>query len=194
MCVCHIHVTSTAFRSSMTHILLLLDQSNHMPTMQHTTLILQLMGDGCAQKRFFDVILNGCIPVVAIFHDDGGGESSLLKEGCKVSRTYPFSKPYNSVSGRSVNTTTSDGFGLDLLDIVITYNGTCGMACMKEPMERLMNNQTALRQHQLRLHEYAILSSFGLEEESYQYPDSFMATVVSLRRQLWHQRNSNMMQ
>jgi hypothetical protein len=116
--------------------------------------------------------------VAKIFPDEQTGIPSLVSTRCKLPATYPFSQ------GSILGTTTRAG--MDMKDIILTFDGNCGFDCMKEPMERLLSNQTALRERQLRLRDYAMLIGFGLSEESYHYPDAFMATIVSLRHKLWH--------
>merc|ERR1712183_567426 len=96
---------------------------------------------------------------------------------CKYLTTYPFAK--------GTLLYEDNDSGMDMEDVILTYNGTCGLPCMKEPLERLLSNQTALRERQWKLREYAMLSSFALENESLEYPDAFMATIVSLRHKLW---------
>jgi hypothetical protein len=143
------------------------------------TFSFQLPGDECSQKRFFDAILNGCIPVAKLL-DDGKGMPRFVAWNCVVSFTYPFSQ--GSILGGRSKTTKA---GIDMFGIVLTYDGECGFDCMRAPMERLLSNETALREHQLRLRDYAMLIGFGLSEESYEYPDAFMATMVSMRHKLW---------
>ena len=138
---------------------------------RNSTFCLVLAGDNCPQKRFFEVILNGCIPILPTYGPH------YARGGCHVESTYPFSKG---------SMLPGDG-GVDMTNIILTYDGKdCGFPCLREPMERLLSNQTALHEHQLRLREYAMLSSFGFSNESYGYPDAFMGTIVALRHKIWH--------
>ena len=149
---------------------------------RNSTFCLILKGDFCAQKRFFEALLNGCIPVVPTYRNGTHGIGThVYDETCDVASTYPFSRG---------SLTPGDGGGVDMLsDVVLTFEGEkCGYPCMREPMKRLLSNWTALQERQLRLREYALLSSFGLTDASYGYPDAFMAFVVALRHKVWHLR------
>ena len=135
-----------------------------------------LPGDGCAQKRFFDVILNGCIPVVPIFHksDDTDGYPTFFRwEGlCSIRRTYPFAR------GTFFGDETA---GIDYQSLVVTFDGFCGIACMKGAMDQVLSNTTELKRLQISLKDYAKLATFGLDDNMYRSVDAFAAMLVQLR-------------
>jgi hypothetical protein len=148
-----------------------------------------LPGDGCAQKRFFDVILNGCIPLVPIFESSKHEKrefpySFFGHQECSTRITYPFAK------GTFWRSKTA---GLDIMDFVLPYDGTCCLKCMADPIVKMMANKTALQELRLRLRRYASLATFRLsseddhiDDESYHFPDAFTAALVSVRHYLWN--------
>ena len=135
-----------------------------------------LPGDGCAQKRFFDVILNDCIPVVPIFHksDDTDGYPTFWRweNHCSIRRTYPFAR------GTFFGDETA---GIDYQSLVVTFDGFCGIACMKGAMEQVLSNTTELKRLQTSLKDYAKLATFGLDGNMYRSVDAFAAILVQLR-------------
>lgn len=135
-----------------------------------------LPGDGPPQKRFFDAILNGCIPVLPMWWslDRHNEYQSAWKEyGASIQKTYPYH--IGTYFG-------DDTVGIDYRnDLFVTFNGTCGLACLKGAMEQAMANQTNLHRLQTNLRKYAQLFTYGLEENRYQSVDAFTALLVGLR-------------
>jgi hypothetical protein len=79
------------------------------------------------QKRFFDVILAGCIPAVLEFEgDEEGWPSWHSHTRCSVIQTYPFAR------GTYFNDETA---GLDSSSFVVSVNGTCGLSCVKAVLD-----------------------------------------------------------
>jgi hypothetical protein len=138
-----------------------------------------LPGDGCPQKRFFDVILNGCIPVVPVFTpSDERGYPTFWKwsDRCSIRRTYPFSKGYFFDDLDA---------GIDYMSLVVAFDGFCGIPCMKSAMEAVMRNSTELQRLRGTMKEYAGLFTFGLGENMYKNVDAFTAMLVSVRHYLF---------
>ena len=140
--------------------------------------------------------MNGCIPVVPIFESPLSSPSVVYSNrgGCTIPNTYPFAKQQTSFGDVDLNDDDDDRIGeigIDMNTISVFYNGTCGFECMKQPIEALLSNQTALQQRQLQLRKYAMVSTFGYTNESYHYPDAFMATIVVLRHLLGKGKYNN---
>jgi hypothetical protein len=136
-----------------------------------------LPGDGTPQKRFFDVIMSGCIPVVYVFPGDEDGRPSFHPHRVSLSRSYPFAR------GVFFNDTNA---GIDIESLVIAINGTCGVPCMKEKLEAEIANTETLTNRRLMLRKYASLFSLGLDNEQHTSVDAFSATIVTLRHHLRH--------
>jgi hypothetical protein len=136
-----------------------------------------LMGDECAQKRFFDVILAGCIPVVLEFEgDEEGWPSWYNHKRCSVRRTYPFAR------GTYFNDMTA---GLDYSSFVVSVNGTCGLSCMKAVLEHVMKDEGRLKLLRENMYKYASLFTISLDaSENEKRPDAFSAIMVTLRHYL----------
>lgn len=130
-----------------------------------------LPGDGPPQKRFFDVILMGCIPLVPVWPAADGGVSFWRNGSASIRATYPFALG---------SFFRDDDAGVDYLsDLVLPFDGACGLACMKGAVEAVSPEK--LKQLQANLLKYAPLFSFGLEGNMYQSVDAFSALLVSLR-------------
>lgn len=134
-----------------------------------------LPGDGCAQKRLFDVILSGCIPVVPRFTpSDEKGYPTFFNwmKRCSIRRTYPFAR------GSFFDDPAA---GIDYESLVVSFDGLCGIACMKPAIEVVMNNATEMKRLQDNMRRYAKLFAFGLDENMYQSVDAFSAMLVAMR-------------
>jgi hypothetical protein len=137
-----------------------------------------LWGDACPQKRFFDVILNGCIPLVPSFtpSDDEGFPTFFRRKGsCSVRRAYPWSK--GAFFG-------DEKVGVDYTTLVVQYDGTCGLPCMKPAMEKVFS--TELTRIRTDLRNYARLVAFGAGNSRYKSLDGFSAMLVAIRHYLSH--------
>lgn len=136
-----------------------------------------LAGDDCGQKRLFDVILSGCIPVVLSYQDsDEPTWASWFKPGlCSIRRSFPYSR----------GTFYGDGVaGIDYTEFVVQVNGTCGLECIKSTLEEIMNKPNELQRMRMGLKQYAHLFSYGLGESSGTSVDAFSALLVSIRHYL----------
>ena len=146
-----------------------------------------LPGDDCGQKRFFDVVLSGCIPVVLRYSTSDEPEwPSWFREGaCSIRRAYPFGR------GAFFNDPHA---GMDYTTLVVEINvsssssssssggGCCGLSCIKPTLEHLiMMEPDKIRTLRRNLMSAARLFTYGLEEDSYRYPDAFSALLVTLR-------------
>jgi hypothetical protein len=143
-----------------------------------------LPGDNCPQKRFFEVILNGCIPVVPQFEasNEAGFPTFYRFSGlCSIRTTYPFA------AGTFLNDMKA---GINYMDLVVPFDGLCGLDCMKPAMEKVLANATELHRLRSNLHAFSKLFRFGLGEDSYQAMDAFTAITVSLRHYVRGLNNS----
>jgi hypothetical protein len=148
-----------------------------MEIYRNSTFCPVLPGDGTPQKRFFDVIMSGCIPVVYVFPGDEDGWPSFHPHRVSLTRSYPFAK------GVLFNDTNA---GVDIESLVIAINGTCGVPCMKETLEAEIANTETLTHRRLMLRKYASLFALGLDSEQHSSVDAFSATIVTLRHHLHH--------
>lgn len=72
-----------------------------------------------------------------------------------------------------------------MLDLVATYNGTCGFPCLQTALTELASDSKALQSKHNRLREYGDLMKFGLDDRSNSIPDAFSALLVRLRQYTW---------
>ena len=140
-----------------------------------------LPGDGPPQKRFFEVMLNGCIPILPLWDSNdrvnGTAFPSLFREKEASARsTYAYHR-YTFYG--------DDNAGIDYIrDLVVTFNGTCGLECLKGAAEAVLSNSDELARLRGNLRKYTKLFSYGMEGNAYRYSDAFTATLVSMRHYL----------
>jgi hypothetical protein len=132
-------------------------------------------GDTPAQKRFFDVLLSGCIPVVLEFEEshEVGFPSFFREKGTSTRLTYPFSK------GIFYDEPT---MGIDYRDLSVSINGTCGIQCMIPTLDDfLLNHRERLAAIQRNIASLASLFTVGMENNALQYPDAVAGILVQIR-------------
>ena len=143
---------------------------------QKSVFCLILPGDTTVQKRFFDVMMNGCIPITPTWPSIDPTQKSCWKAGGPpMSLAYPYSPVHfrnDSLAGINY-----------LEDLVVTFDGECGGRCAKEAMESVMANETELRRLKGNVKKYAPLFAYGLEDNAYRHVDAFAAILVNLRHQ-----------
>lgn len=74
--------------------------------------------------------------------------------------------------------------GFNMMDLVVTFNATCGLRCMKGAINSFLENATKVEEKRRLLKDYALATSLDLSE----YPtslDTFTSTIVALRHHLW---------
>lgn len=138
-----------------------------------------LRGDEPPQKRFFDAILAGCIPVVLEYETslESGVVSHYAVGGESVRRTYPWAM--GSYEG-------NDHMGLNYSDLVIVINGTCGVDCLLPTLEELLlHHMDVVRQKQQQLQNMATLFSYGMQQNALTYPDAIASLLVRARHFVW---------
>lgn len=131
-----------------------------------------LRGDEPNQKRFFDVILSGCIPVV-MSYASGQNSTTYFAPGA-----YPIEKFLPLAQKAFAGAPT---MGLNYSDVVIEIDGKCGPACMKGNLEALLKDPVRLRHKQARLDQVARLFSFGMGQDAFQHVDAVTALLVQAR-------------
>ena len=132
-----------------------------------------LPGDTPPQKRFFDVILMGCIPVVLAFESQVEGKNVTSWHqpgGMQVEQSIPWAKGSGSIDPLNE---------IDYRSFVVEVKG--GVENVLPTIEALMQNYTEIRMLQLNLMKYAPLFSYGMGRDSHKYPDAFSKILESLR-------------
>ena len=136
-----------------------------------------LPGDTPPQKRFFDVIMMGCIPVVLAFETAGGGKISWHQPGgAPMENSYPWAKGAKATQPENE---------IDYRSFVVEVHG--GVENFRPTLEALMQNYTEIRRRQLNLMKYASLLSYGMASDSHKHPDAFSKILESLRYSLDNQ-------
>ena len=130
-----------------------------------------LPGDAPPQKRFFDVIIMGCIPVVLAFETDLTSQSNTswhAPGGFPVEFSYPFAKQSNSISAE--NEIDYDSFVVKVKEV-----GT-----IRETLEDLLRNSSEIQRLQLNLMKNAQYFLYGMGDDSHLHKDAFAKIVQSL--------------
>jgi hypothetical protein len=152
--------------------------TNHgqvLQTYQDSVFCPTLAGDDCGQKRFFDVIMSGCIPVVLSYptSDEAPTWPSWFKPGqCSLRRSYPYSRGTFHADIQA---------GIDFTDFVVQVNGTCGLDCLRSTLEGISPDEVKQKREGLR--RYAHLFSYGIGETTANV-DTFSTLMVSIRHYL----------
>ena len=137
-----------------------------------------LPGDTANQKRFFDVMLNGCVPLVPLWRSFLQGQRSTFGPGgTSTGLTYPFHRGVYYEDPMA---------GIDYLnDLVVTIDGECGIPCIKGAVEKALSNQTEFDRKRENIRRFARFFTNGLEEQKYRFADSHAATLVTIRHYLY---------
>jgi len=161
--------------NDMTSSRALTDEVDVMKLYQRSIFCPVFRGDGPTQKRFFDAIVNGCLPVVLEYQSFVPGHTSHFCPGADpIELVYPFA--VGGFLGPYFN-----NMGIDYSQFVVTVDGTCGVSCIPTTLESLMKNSTALQKKQQSMARYAQLLTYGMEQNMLQYPDAVSAILVKAR-------------
>eukprot|EP00584_Thalassiosira_punctigera_P024351 CAMPEP_0172574100 /NCGR_PEP_ID=MMETSP1067-20121228/136531_1 /TAXON_ID=265564 ORGANISM="Thalassiosira punctigera, Strain Tpunct2005C2" /NCGR_SAMPLE_ID=MMETSP1067 /ASSEMBLY_ACC=CAM_ASM_000444 /LENGTH=560 /DNA_ID=CAMNT_0013366723 /DNA_START=93 /DNA_END=1775 /DNA_ORIENTATION=+ len=145
-------------------------------------------GDLPAQKRFFDAILSGCIPVVMAHRRAKNRrtgeyepcETSYFSPGAPLSMVYPWAR--GSFGERHPD------MGVDYSQLVVEIDAVdCGVDCIPKTLEKLMEDPVALRQKQYSLARYARLFSYGMGDDALRPVDAMSALLVRARHFVVHE-------
>ena len=144
-----------------------------------------IRGDTPAQKRFFDALLSGCIPVVLEYeysHEEGY-TSFFRPNGTSTRLVYPFSK---GIFHEEPN------MGIDYSELVVAVNGTCGIPCIIPTLEELLlHHPEQVIAMQKKIASVASLFSYGMESNALQHPDAIAGMLVQIRHFVEQQRNES---
>jgi hypothetical protein len=139
-----------------------------------------LSGDDAVQKRFFDVILQGCIPLVPYFPKsiEGDAYPTFFQWNGRPSirQTYPWSKGTFRGDAQA---------GINYLDMVVPFDGFTPESSLQNVVRATLANTTYLRELRRTSMTFAPLFQFGLEDNLQQFVDGFAATFVAIRHYLY---------
>ena len=145
-----------------------------------------LPGDLAWQKRFFDVILNGCLPVVLSFETPNlpGGKSWFIPEAQKgehasVWQTYPFAK--GQFGGDQEFEIDYESF---VVEAKISLNDETNMSVVLDAMERVLQDPNDLIRRQRIMMHYAMRLTYGMGRDAHRHRDAFWGVLGALRHYL----------
>lgn len=140
-------------------------------------------GDTPDQKRFFDVILSGCIPVVMAHYwqQDGSNMTSYFAPGVPNHRFLPwalgsFGEKYPDM-----------GVDFSKLVIEIDETGCPYLDCMPSILEGWLKDPAALLEKQKEVAKYARLFTYGLQKNMFLYVDAMSTLLVRARHYIVHE-------
>jgi len=136
-----------------------------------------LPGDTVWMRRFFDVIRNGCLPVLHEWPTkDNPNQTNWYKYNIQYSKeqTYPFFYEKEDQSGIPYDSfvVTATGNTADETDFSPMFNTM--EAILKEPQE--------LHRRQRNMAKYAKRFTYGLGMDAYAYDDAFSQILLELQR------------
>jgi len=122
-----------------------------------------------AQKRFFDVIMSGCLPVVLAYNTSRveGHKSWFRPEGVSVESSYPFAK---GLFDESVEI-DYESFVVQVPDKVTN---------IKPILEAILEDPGELKRRQENMAKYAPLLSYGAGKDAHKYNDAFLQIVKAI--------------
>jgi hypothetical protein len=131
-------------------------------------------GDTPDQKRFFDVILSGCIPVVMAHYwqQEGSKLTSYFAPGVPNPTFLPWAK--GSFGEKYPNM----GVDYSKLVVEIEETGCPYLDCMPSILEGWLKDPAALLEKQKEVAKYACLFSFGMQQNTFQYVDAMSTLLV----------------
>lgn len=158
-----------------------------------------LAGDAPWQRRFFDAILSGCLPVVLTWTTPSypGGKSWFQPEykvyGTKKKKsnrrkTYSIQQAYPFAKGL-FGDDDSDDIAIDYDAFVIECPGNqeneTDVSSLRLTMEDLLlNRPDEIRRRQLEMQRVAVSFSYGLGEDAHRYEDAFSRIIRTLKYRL----------
>jgi hypothetical protein len=150
------------------------NELNLLEAYRHAIFCPCLRGDEPPQKRFFDVILSGCLPVVLEYDSVEAGRPSWFAAGtAAVHNVYPFAQgTFYGVAD----------MGIDYNEFFVRINGTCGPECILPQLEDLLlHHMDHLQVMQDKMKRFASLFTFGMAEYALSTVDAVAAILVEAR-------------
>lgn len=135
-----------------------------------------------AQKRFFDVIMSGCLPVVLSYNESrADGHKSWFRPGkATVESSYPFAKGLFDDESVAID---YESFVVEVPENVTN---------IKPTLEALLADPSELRRRQENMAKYAPLLAYGMDKDAHKYDDAFLRIVKATRYYLNRFGDSNL--
>jgi hypothetical protein len=160
-----------------------------------------LAGDMAWQRRFFDAIMSGCLPVVLAWKMTSTGETSWFVPESKDMFTYSISEAYpfpTGLFGAHAASNVSSGrhaanqydeerlLAIDYESFVVQCPGNVthehNVSSLRTTMhDMLINGKDDIRRRQLKMKEVALAFSYGLGKDAHRYNDAFARIIRALR-------------
>lgn len=138
-----------------------------------------LPGDNCWQRRFFDVIRNGCLPVVLEWPIQGGDNRSwhTAEPQCPVVDTYPFARG----QFRNMNSALE----IDYDSFVVRAQGNLedesNVTSILKAMQDVLASPEEVARRQQQMMSYLPLFTYGIGQDSHMYNDGFSRVMEILQ-------------
>jgi hypothetical protein len=147
-----------------------------------------LAGDTSWQRRFFDAILSGCLPLVLMWDTPKhmGGKSWFLPtiENTRsitfsVQQTYPFAKGLFPGDEEQEVEIDYESFVVECPGNPVNESDVSSIRLTVEDM--LRNRPDEIRQRQLAMKKVALSFTFGMGDDAHKYNDGFARMIRALR-------------
>ena len=133
--------------------------------------------DTPVQRHFYDIIMNGCIPVLPVWHrsETVGYPGIHRKFGIPLASTLPYY--------RGLQFSGDKHAGLNYLaDMTLSFNATCGIGCLVNEVDAAMQDEPRVTRLRENLRKFSSMFTYGLgKDAAYQTADAFAAVIVNLR-------------
>eukprot|EP00581_Thalassiosira_minuscula_P014975 CAMPEP_0183731908 /NCGR_PEP_ID=MMETSP0737-20130205/36833_1 /TAXON_ID=385413 /ORGANISM="Thalassiosira miniscula, Strain CCMP1093" /LENGTH=492 /DNA_ID=CAMNT_0025964761 /DNA_START=201 /DNA_END=1679 /DNA_ORIENTATION=- len=138
-------------------------------------------GDRPDVKRFFDVLLSGCIPVIMTDYSEDDTPEHF--SGASNAVIYPWAK---GSFGEDFPT-----MGIDYSKLVIEISEKeCYVDCMVATLEKLLKDPEVMREKQKNIAKYARFFAYGMQKNAFQHVDAMSALLVRARHYALHEAPS----
>ena len=148
---------------------------------QSSVFCLILPGDEPWQKRIFDVMLEGCIPLVPNWVPSNEPSTNISTwwqwSGRPSNRVvYPWHRGWFFGDNDA---------GIDWMDLVLPFDGFHPDVSLALAVEQAMLNVEEIYRLRRNIMKCVQLFSYGLDENMYRYADGFTAGLVALRHYVY---------
>jgi len=134
-----------------------------------------LPGDSAWQRRFFDVLMNGCLPLVIEWKMEHGLSWHTPENDREPKDVYPFHP--DGYYSKSITDIDNDSF---VVRVPGDRKHERNFSLVKTVVEELLANPEELKRKQLSLMKNAHKLSFGLGLDAHKYDDMFQRTLQAM--------------
>jgi hypothetical protein len=149
-----------------------------------------LPGDTSWQRRFFDVISSGCIPLVIEWTLFDGSRSWFTPTNMPAHHLHSIQDSYPFFKGEYQNSEMEVDYDSFLVKITGNAVKEQDFRGLREKIEEILADEEGLRRRQKFLAKFATRLSYGLGADAHRYKDAFWGILQALKIDQTHVRGS----